>query len=87
VAFIQQLTEYEPDMTLKISKLSAAYKKHPVLKNINIELNQGQVTVLIGPNGSGKSTLLKCIAQIHPQYDGDVACWPCCHSMSLRRME
>lgn len=60
-------------MTLKISKLNAAYKEHPVLKNINIELNQGQVTVLIGPNGSGKSTLLKCIAQIHPQYDGDVA--------------
>lgn len=74
MAFIQQLTECKPDMTLKISKLNAAYKEHPVLKNINIELNQGQVIVLIGPNGSGKSTLLKCIAQIHPQYDG-VAAW------------
>ncbi|AXY57425.1 ABC transporter ATP-binding protein [Acinetobacter chinensis] len=59
-------------MTLKISQLNAAYKKHAVLKDINLELNQGQVTVLIGPNGSGKSTLLKCIAQIHAQYDGQV---------------
>lgn len=59
-------------MTLKISKLNASYKQHSVLKDINLELYQGQVTVLIGPNGSGKSTLLKCIAQSHAQYDGEV---------------
>lgn len=48
-------------------KLNNIYKKFPgcfdnVLKNINLELNQGDFCILIGSNGSGKSTLMKCIS-------------------------
>jgi len=32
-----------------------------VLKDINLEVNRGEVLVVIGPSGSGKSTLLRCI--------------------------
>lgn len=32
-----------------------------VLKDINLEVNKGEVTCLIGPSGSGKSTFLRCV--------------------------
>lgn len=34
---------------------------HHVLKGIDMEIKQGEVSVLIGPSGSGKSTLLRCV--------------------------
>ncbi len=35
-----------------------------VLKGVNLEVEPGQVTVLLGPSGSGKSTLLRCINEL-----------------------
>ena len=35
-----------------------------VLKDINLDINKGEVCVLIGPSGSGKSTALRCINQL-----------------------
>ncbi|VDG76083.1 ABC transporter-like protein [Actinobaculum suis] len=35
-----------------------------VLKGINLEVQQGEVLVLLGPSGSGKSTLLRCLNQL-----------------------
>ena len=40
------------------------YPKRPVLKNINMDIAEGDYVGLIGPNGSGKSTLLKCLAGV-----------------------
>jgi len=41
-----------------------------VLKNINIEVPQGQVVVVIGPSGSGKSTLCRAINRLEPINSG-----------------
>ncbi|WP_308634340.1 amino acid ABC transporter ATP-binding protein [Paenibacillus silvisoli] len=35
-----------------------------VLKDINLEIGAGEVTVVVGPSGSGKSTLLRCINRL-----------------------
>ena len=51
-------------LKLTINKLSFAYNDFPVLKEIEISLDLGQVLSIVGPNGSGKSTLLKCINRI-----------------------
>lgn len=46
---------------MKIENLSAGYHKKAVVKNLNIEIEKGEIISLIGPNGGGKSTLLKSI--------------------------
>lgn len=48
--------------------LSYANKQEAVLTGINLEVNKGEIVVLLGENGSGKSTLLKSIAgQLKPK--------------------
>lgn len=54
---------------LKITELTAGYDCKPVLTDLNLTLQPGQVNILIGPNGCGKSTLLKTIAGLLP-YSG-----------------
>lgn len=45
----------------KINNISVKFGKEEVLKNVNIHVHCGQLTVIIGKNGAGKSTLLKAI--------------------------
>ncbi len=45
----------------KINNISVKFGKEVVLKNVNIHIHCGELTVIIGRNGAGKSTLLKAI--------------------------
>ena len=47
---------------LQINNLSAAYGKVSALKEISLNVGEGQVVSIIGANGAGKSTLLKAIS-------------------------
>ena len=51
-------------MKLLIQGVSFAYGSYPVLQEVDMEVEPGQVLSIVGPNGSGKSTLLRCLAQI-----------------------
>ena len=51
-------------LKLTINKLSFNYGESSVLKDVELEVELGEVLSIIGPNGSGKSTLLKCINRI-----------------------
>ncbi len=44
---------------IEIQNLSFSYNGHPVLKNVDLEVNEKGFVALIGPNGGGKTTLLK----------------------------
>lgn len=57
---------------LSIENLSFRYGKRtpPVLKDINLELNAGEIGILLGKNGSGKTTLFKNILGILSPADG-----------------
>lgn len=46
-------------MTLTVKNLSGGYFQHPVLKDLNFEIENGELVALIGLNGSGKSTTIK----------------------------
>ena len=58
---------------LKISNLRKSYGSLEILKDINIEIEQGGFLVLVGPSGCGKSTLLNTIAGLEPITSGDIA--------------
>ncbi|MBY0444670.1 MAG: ATP-binding cassette domain-containing protein, partial [Burkholderiales bacterium] len=45
---------------------------HHVLKDINLEVKQGEVVVVCGPSGSGKSTMIRTINQLEPVNDGEI---------------
>lgn len=45
----------------KIRNINVSFGKKEVLKNVNIHIHCGKLTVIIGENGAGKSTLLKAI--------------------------
>jgi ABC-type polysaccharide/polyol phosphate transport system ATPase subunit len=47
-------------------------RKFTALKDVNIQINQGEVVGIIGRNGSGKSTLLRVISGIYPPDTGEV---------------
>lgn len=49
---------------IRFENVSKAYKEHNVLENINLEINTGELVVLIGPSGCGKTTLLKMINRL-----------------------
>jgi iron complex transport system ATP-binding protein len=51
-------------MKIKIEGLEFSYNQKSVLQDINIEVNEGEIMVLVGPNGSGKTTLLKNIGGV-----------------------
>ena len=47
--------------TLKIENLTVSVENKIILKDFNLEINPGEIHVLMGPNGIGKSTLTKVI--------------------------
>ena len=59
---------------LKIEKLYFSYKRHSqaVLRGIDLELNAGEVGILLGKNGSGKTTLFKNVIGILSPDEGSV---------------
>jgi iron complex transport system ATP-binding protein len=59
-------------MVLKVERLSFGYGKRLVLQGVELELNKGEILVLLGPNGCGKTTLLKCINRILKPMNGVV---------------
>lgn len=59
-------------MTLKVSHLYSGYRQVPVLKDINFNIQLGEVVGLIGLNGAGKSTLLKSILGLLTPQKGEI---------------
>jgi len=57
---------------IEIKELTYHYPKEtrPVLKDINLQLDKGEILFVVGESGSGKSTLAKCISGAVPNFYG-----------------
>jgi branched-chain amino acid transport system ATP-binding protein len=60
-------------MMLSIENLNAYYGQAHVLKDVSINVNKGEVVVMLGPNGHGKSTLLKSLCGIVDSKQGRIS--------------
>ena len=49
-------------MFLEIKKLSVKIENKNILRNLNLNINEGEIHAIMGPNGSGKSTLANVLA-------------------------
>jgi manganese/zinc/iron transport system ATP- binding protein len=58
---------------LSIHRLSVAYHKKPVLREVSFEAPEGKLIGVVGPNGAGKSTLIKAALGLIPRLEGDVS--------------
>lgn len=57
---------------IETDKIEKYFGKHKVLKNIDFQINQGEVVSIIGPSGSGKSTFLRCLNHLETIQQGTV---------------
>ena len=53
--------------------ITAGYGGVDIIKNINLEVKQGEIVVIVGPNGAGKSTAMKALLGMLKLTDGGVS--------------
>ena len=61
------------DVLLQVEHLHKAYGDHVVLDDVSLEVEHGEVIVIIGPSGCGKSTFLRCLNALEPIQGGMVS--------------
>ncbi|HLT71133.1 MAG TPA: ABC transporter ATP-binding protein [Cyclobacteriaceae bacterium] len=61
-----------PTSIVSAANLTKVFDRLPVLNNISLEINAGEVIGYIGPNGAGKSTTIKILTGIIPDFEGEV---------------
>ena len=61
---------------LSVKKLNKIYRKDiHALKDLNLEVNEGEILGLLGPNGAGKSTFINILAGVTDKTSGEVIVW------------
>ncbi len=57
---------------IRIKNVYKHFGEVHALRGINLDINRGEVVVIIGPSGSGKSTLLRCINRLEEYSAGEI---------------
>jgi polar amino acid transport system ATP-binding protein len=60
------------DSVVSVKAITKRYGDQTVLRDVSLNVAQGQVHCIIGPSGSGKSTLLRCINGLEPVQAGSI---------------
>lgn len=60
------------ELILEVRHLSKSFGNHEVLRDVDFNVEKGDVTTIIGASGSGKSTLLRCINLLETPNSGEI---------------
>ncbi|MDD7641063.1 MAG: amino acid ABC transporter ATP-binding protein [bacterium] len=60
------------EIKIHVKNLKKNFGKIEVLKDISVDVKQGEVVVVIGPSGSGKSTFLRCLNRLEESSGGTI---------------
>ena len=58
--------------SVSVKNLTLKFGSAEVLKNLNLDVEEGEFIVLLGPSGCGKSTLLNCLAGLLELTEGQI---------------
>ncbi|QKS69918.1 ABC transporter ATP-binding protein [Paenalkalicoccus suaedae] len=59
-------------MIIDVKNVHKTYKKQPVLKGVDMQIEEPAILALVGPNGAGKTTLLHCMTNLLPIDQGSI---------------
>lgn len=69
---------------LNLSNVSVFYKQNQALRNVSMNVYEGEIVAIVGANGAGKSTMLNCISRLVKHKEGalkfrseDIDDWSC----------
>ena len=57
---------------LELKQVKKSFGDHPVIRDISLSVDQGDVVAILGPSGSGKTTLLRCAGYLSQADSGTV---------------
>ena len=77
----------QSEVVVKIEDMHKWYGQFHVLKDINLEVAQGERIVICGPSGSGKSTLIRCINRLEVHQEGSINIYGTELSSDLKNLE
>src|SRR5947209_939030 len=55
-----------------VQRLTAGYNRAPIVHDVSLSLEEGEILTIIGPNGAGKSTLIKAIFGLCDVLSGEI---------------
>ena len=58
--------------SVKLNSIRKSLDKNPILRGISLDIEDGELVVLVGPSGCGKSTLLRTLAGLEIPDDGEI---------------
>ena len=58
--------------SITLKNISKSFADNQVIKNLDLEINDGEFVVFVGPSGCGKSTLLRIISGLEDLNEGNI---------------